>query len=145
MNTYAILISFLFEDDILKIVRSNEPTVIQSYLEDYVILLQNRMNDYMVELTTQSLSCPVTLPTKTSMSLEILDRRLTDFVRLHHLDLKRQVNYHISKLRDTIREKELVQESSLYAITTEQVISMYRLIEFVFALYFDCRKKSSVV
>ena len=118
------MISFLFEDDILKIVRSNEPNIIQSYLEDYVILLQNRMNEYTVELTTQSLSCPVTLLTKISMSLEMLDQRLNDFVRLHHLDLKRQVNYHISKLRDTIREKELVQESSLYPVTSEQVISM---------------------
>ena len=83
------------------------------------------MNQYAVELTTQSLSCPVSLLTKTSMSLDMVDQRLNEFIRLHHLDLKRQINYHISKLRDVIREKELVQESALYPITTEQVISMF--------------------
>ena len=82
------------------------------------------MNQYTVELTTQSLSCPATLRMKTSMSLKMIARNLNDFVRLHHLDLTRQVNYHISKLRASVREKELVQESSLYPVTSEQVISM---------------------
>jgi hypothetical protein len=62
--------------------------IIQKYLEDYLILLENRINQYKIELTTQSLSCPTTLITQTStMSLEIIHQRLNDFVRLHHLDL----------------------------------------------------------
>ena len=93
------------------------------YLEDYLILLQNRMNQYAVEITTQSLSCPVGFFTKTGMSLEMLDKGLNDFVRLHHLHLKREVNYQISRLRGAIREKELDEESSLYPITSEQVTS----------------------
>ncbi len=119
-----------FEDDILKIIRSNEPKIIQKYLQDYVILLQNRINQYTIELATQSLSCPTTLLTQTAMSLEIIDRRLNEFVRLHHLDLKRQINYHISKLRGHIREKQLVQELSSYTLTNEQVIIIYRHLDF---------------
>jgi hypothetical protein len=56
------------------------------------------------------------------MSLEIIDPRLNEFVRLHHLDLKRQINYHISKLRGHMHEKQLVQELSSYSLTNEQVI-----------------------
>ncbi len=74
-----------------------------------------RINQYTIELTTQSLSCPKTLITQTStISLEIIDQRLNEFVRLHHLDLVRQINYHIRKLRDSIREKQPVQELSSY-------------------------------
>ncbi len=105
--------------------------IIQKYLEDYLILLENRINQYKIELTTQSLSCPTTLITQTStMSLEIIHQRLNDFVRLHHLDLKRQINYHISKLRGDIREKQLVQELSSYTLTNEQVIIIYRHLDF---------------
>ena len=123
---YIDLILFcLFEDFILKIIRSNEPSIIQKYLEDYLILLQNRMNQYKIELTTQALSCPVTLITQSTMSLEIIDQKLNEFVRLHHLNLERHINYHISKLRGLIREKQLVQELSSYPLTNEQVIITY--------------------
>lgn len=122
INRHVILISF-FQADTLKIVQSNEPKIVQMYLEDYLILLQNRMNQYAVEITTQSVSCPVGFLTKTGMSLEMLDAALNDFVRLHHLHLKREVNYQISRLRDAIRVKELDEESSLYPITSEQVTS----------------------
>jgi hypothetical protein len=59
---------------------SNEPKIIQKYLEDYLILLQNKINQFTTELTTQSLSCPVILIT----SLEMIDQRLHKFVRLHY-------------------------------------------------------------
>ena len=114
-----------FEDAILKIIRSNEPKIIQKYLEDYLILIQNRMNQYAIELKTQSLSCPTTLTTQTNMSLEIIDQRLNEFVRLHHLDLLRQVNYCMSKLRDDLRGKQLLQELSSYLLTDEQVIVLF--------------------
>jgi hypothetical protein len=55
------------------------------------------------------------------MSLEIIDEKLNEFVRLHHLDLKRQINYYISKLRGHILEKQLVQELSSCSLTNEQV------------------------
>ena len=86
-DVVVLICSCFFEDDIVKIVQSKEPKIIQTYLEEYLILLQNRMNQYTVELTTQSLSCPAVLLANTNMSFEMLDRRLNDFVRLHHLDL----------------------------------------------------------
>jgi hypothetical protein len=60
-------------------------------------------------------------------SLEIIDGKLNEFIRLHHLDLKRQINYLMSKLRDHISEKQLVQELSLYTLTNEQVSSVHHL------------------
>ena len=83
------------------------------------------MNQYAIELKTQSLSCPTTLTTQTNMSLEIIDQRLNEFVRLHHLDLLRQVNYCMSKLRDDLRGKQLLQELSSYLLTDEQVIVLF--------------------
>lgn len=127
MHDKLKLIEFCFvQDDIVRITRSNEPKIIQQYLEDYLILIQNRINQYAVELTTQSLSCPATLFTATITSLERIDQRLNEFVRLHHLDLTRQINYHVSKLRDSICEKQLVQQLSSYSITIEQVIITFR-------------------
>ena len=83
-----------FKDDILKIIQSNEPTIIQKYLEDYLILLRNKIDQYTTELMTQSSSCPSTMLS----SLEIIDQRLKEFVRLHHLDLLRTINYQMNKL-----------------------------------------------
>jgi hypothetical protein len=100
---------------------SNEPNSIQKYLEDYLILLQNKINQYSIELTTQSLSCPKTLSSSSSLKA-FIDKKLKEFVRLHHLDLTRQINYQVNKLKDNIREKELFQELSSYPLTNEQVI-----------------------
>ncbi len=76
------------KDDIPKITQSNEPKTIQKYLEDYLILLENKINQYTTELMLQLTSCSSTLP-----RLEIADQRLKKFVRLHHLDLLRKINY----------------------------------------------------
>jgi hypothetical protein len=62
--------------------QSNEPDIIQKHLSDYVLLLQNKIGQITAELLTQSSTCPLALP-----SLEIIDQRLREFVRLHHLDL----------------------------------------------------------
>ena len=70
------------KDDILRIVPSSEPAIIQEYLRDYLISLQNKIDQYKTDLSTQIVSYPTTLP-----SLEIMDERLTEFVRLHHCDL----------------------------------------------------------
>ena len=44
---------------------------------------------------TQLKSCPSTLP----HSLEIIDQKLKEFVRLHHLDLLRTINYQIMQIK----------------------------------------------
>jgi hypothetical protein len=110
------------KDDILKIIQSNEPSIIQKYLEDYLILLPNKIDQYTTKLMTQSSSCPSTLS-----SLEIIDKRLKEFVRLHHLDLLRTINYQICELNSNIHIKKLSKQLSSFRLTTKQVLIMIEM------------------
>lgn len=96
--------------------QSGRYDVIQKYLADYLLLLQNKIDHYTTQLTAQSVSCPTTL-----QPLEITDHRLREFVRLHHLDLLRTVRYQSSKLKDETREKVLLKELSYYYLDAAQV------------------------
>jgi hypothetical protein len=102
---------FYFKDDILKIIQSNEPNTIQKYLEDYLILLRKKIGQYTSESITES-----TLP-----RLERIDSRLKEFVRLHHLDLLRTINYQISKLNSHILIEQFSKQLSSFRLTTKQV------------------------
>ena len=102
--------------DILQIIQSKEPDIIQKYLADYVLLLQNKIDQFTTELMAQSSTCPSTLP-----PLEIIDQRLKEFVRLHHLDLLRAINYETSKLNSNILIKEFSKQLSTYHLTAKQV------------------------
>ena len=93
--------------------------MIQKYIEDYLIVLRTKMNAYTMALATQSSSYLSTLS-----PLEIIDTKLKEFVRLHHIDLLRTVNYQAHKIKDTIYDKELFQQLSYYYLTSEQVISI---------------------
>ena len=95
---------------------SNERDNIQESLEEYLMLLKNRIDQHENELIIQSSSCPTTLH-----SLEMIDQRLKDFVRLHHIDLVRIVNYQKNKLKDIIYEKRLFNQISSYHLTEVQV------------------------
>jgi hypothetical protein len=105
------------KDNILKIIPSNEPNVIQKYLEDYLILLQNKIDEFTTELLIQSTSCPSTLP-----RLEIIDQRLKEFVRLHHIDLLRTINYQIGKLNSNIHITKLSKQLASFRLTVKQVL-----------------------
>jgi len=105
-----------FKDDILKKIQSNENSVIQKNIEDYVIFVRNKIDEYTTQLMTQASSCPFQLS-----DLEIMDKRLKEFVHLHHLDLLRAVKYRVTKLKDNIQEKQLYKQLSYYYLTTEQV------------------------
>jgi hypothetical protein len=105
-----------FKDDILEIIESNEPPVIQKYLEDYLVLLGNKIDHYTSELITQSTTCPLTLP-----SLEIIDQRLKEFVRLHHLDLLRTISYQLSQLNSLVLINKFSKQLSTFQLTTKQV------------------------
>jgi hypothetical protein len=105
-----------FKDDILQLIQSNEPDVIQKYLTDYVLLLQNKIDQFTAELMAQTSTCPSTLP-----PLEIIDQRLKEFVRLHHLDLLRTINYQIFKLNSNILIKKFSKQLSTFRLTAKQV------------------------
>ena len=122
------------KDDILKIIKSDIYNVIQKYLEEYVMLLRNKIDQYTIELRTQASSCPSTLS-----ALEIIDQRLKEFVRLHHIDLLRTISYQLNKLKDNIYEKELSKQLASYCLTIEQVIHnksncIYTLFHFSFLI-----------
>ncbi len=104
------------KDDILEIIPSNEPDIIQKYLEDYLKLLRKKIDQYTTELTTQSTVYPSTLP-----HLELIDSKLKEFVRLHHLDLSRTISYLISKLNININIKKFAKQLSVFHLTAKQV------------------------
>jgi hypothetical protein len=87
----------------------------EKFIREHLIQIQHRFDVCTTELTTQSLSCPKTL------SLINIESSLKEFVRLHHFDLTRKVNYHINQFKDCIREKELYERLSSYTLTKDQV------------------------
>ncbi len=106
----------ILKDYILKIVPSDHQSVIQKYLEDYLILLRNKIEQYATELSAQLSLCPSTL-----FPLEISDKKLKEFVRLHHIDLSRTINYQANKIKSIISEKQIFKQLSYYYLTTDQV------------------------
>ena len=111
------------KDDIVKIVPSNEPNVIQQYLEDYLILLRDKIDQYTTDLIAQSTLSPSTLP-----HLEIIDSKLKEFVRLHHLDLSRTIHYQIGKLNTNTNIKKFSKQLSLFHLTTKQVLILIEVL-----------------
>ncbi len=120
------------KDDILKIIPSTEPNIIQKYLEDYLILLRKQIDQYTTDLMTQSTSYPSALTT-----LEIIDPKLKEFFRLHHFDLSRTINYPIYKLNSKIHITKLSKQLSSFHLTTQQVIVVF--IEIVYKFLFFVR------
>ncbi len=107
---------FHFKHDILEIIQSNEPDIIQKYLSDYVLLLQNKIDQFTSDLLTQATNCPLTL-----LPLEMIGQRLKEFVRLHHLDLQRSVNHQIYKLNSNATIQRLSKQLSRFHLTPKQV------------------------
>ena len=81
-----------------------------------MLLLQNKIDQFTTELMAQSGTSPSTLP-----SLEVIDPRLKEFVRLHHIDLLRTINYQISKLNTNILIKKFLKQLSTFHLTKKQV------------------------
>ena len=109
---------------------SNESDNIQKSLEEYLILLKNRINQHENELMIQSSSCPTALH-----SLDMIDQRLKDFVRLHHIDLVRTVNYQKNKLKNIIYEKRLLNQISSYHLIELQVRIAHRILPIIVLCY----------
>ena len=53
--------------------------------------------------------------------VETIDLRLHEFVRLHHVDLMRLIQYQINRFRDEIEEKRLLEQLVQYSFSKEQV------------------------
>jgi hypothetical protein len=53
--------------------------------------------------------------------MDTMDVRLTEFARLHHIDLLRRTSYQANRFRDEINEQHFVRQLSSYQLTSEQV------------------------
>ena len=133
---FLIIISFFYLDltllhcknDMLQVIQSNEPDILQKYVTDYLVLLQKQIDCCTTELTVQSTTCPSTLH-----PLETIDQRLKEFVRLHHLDLSRTINYLINNLHNHIHTNELSKQLSSFSLTMKQVLSIIKIeVRFVY-------------
>lgn len=87
------------------------------YVEEYLGLLNQKLTQYEVELQEHRNVYPSTM----SIDAETIDLRLHDFVRLHHVDLIRLIQYQVNRFRDEIEEKRLVEQLKRYSFNSEQV------------------------
>jgi hypothetical protein len=125
--SYYIYLPVL-KDTILKIVPSNQHSAIEKYIEDYLTLLRSKIEQCEVQLTAQVSSCPSAL-----FPLEIVDKKLKEFVRLHHIDLSRTINYQVNKIKSITSEKQLFKQLSFYYLTTDHVMIINQ-ISYIFHL-----------
>ena len=89
---------------------------IENFLNEHLIQLKNKFDQSTTKLVNQAISCPK------SVQLSLVESQLKEFVRLHHLDLTRKINFQINTFQNHIREKELFQQLLLSPLTNEQVI-----------------------
>ena len=88
---------------------------VENFLQEYLHQLQQQLDQCTTELISQAVSCPKSIP------LSLMESPLQEFVRLHHLDLNRRINFQINTFRDHIHEQELCQQLSSYPLTHKQV------------------------
>ena len=101
--------------------QTNKNDQIVSFIQEHLSRLQQKFDQCTMALSSQaSTACPPTL------LLSSIESHLKDFVRLHHIDLLRKINYQINKLKDFIRNKELSDRLSSYRLTNEQVMQTGR-------------------
>ena len=106
-----ILIS---KDDLVELAQTNDSDQIEQYLNQSLMKLQQKFDQYSLELISQATSCP------SSIDLSAMEDRLKEFVRLHHLDLIRRIQYQLHHFQGHLHEQELIQQS-LLSLTVEQV------------------------
>lgn len=86
------------------------------YLQDQLLVLKETITRYEIELRHHLHTCPFRMA-----GGETIDVHLKEFVRLHHLDLIRSINYQLNRFRDDLEEKRLAQQLQTYRLTIEQV------------------------
>ena len=87
------------------------------YIQEYWTLLNGKVGQCEANLQRHVYADPFLM----GMSSEMMDDRLKEFVRLHHLDLIRLTNYQANRFRDEIQAQRWRQHLEQYAFTEEQV------------------------
>lgn len=91
--------------------------------------LQSKFDQYSNELMIQATLCP------SSIDLSVVEDQLKEFVRLHHLDLIRRIQYQLNHFQGQLHEQELYQSLLLLSINDEQV-DQWLFFSFPFDLFF---------
>lgn len=90
--------------------------VVKRYLRDHIGSLQCKINYCGAQLNQQASSNQWTFS-----SIEVLDARLNEFVRLHHIDLSKSINYRVNQFNDRVREQQIFQQLAVCQLNSEQV------------------------
>jgi len=101
--------------------KTNEHQLCQEFVEHYLHDIIRQLNECHVELITQSQSCPSTF-----LPLDILDNSLKEFVYVQRKYLSKIINDHLTRFKDFIHEKELLDNLSTYILTGDQVYKHFQ-------------------
>ena len=106
----------IFQNDLIIMAKADKYFPVKLFLEDYIAQLEEKLDLLEAAIVTQALSCPQT------MELASIESKLTEYVRLHHVDLKRKMNFRINHFKKEVEEKEFFEYLSSSSLTVEQVI-----------------------
>lgn len=129
---------FVLKDEIQMVLLSNDPIVVKRYLRERIGSLQRLINSCAVQLDRQAAANQWTFS-----SIEMLDTRLKEFVRLHHMDLAKSINYRIHQFNDRVREQQIFQQLSTCQLSAEQVglvIEHHLNFVIVFFIFFSIKR-----
>lgn len=101
------------KNDLVELAQTNDFDQVEQFLNESLLKLQETFDQYSVQLISQATSCP------SSLDLIVIEDRLKEFVRLHHLDLIRRIQYQLHHFQGYLQEQELSQQLS--PLSTEQV------------------------
>ena len=111
-NMIYVLI-LISKDDLVELAQTNDPDQVEQFSNQSLMKLQLTFDQYSIQLISQATLCPP------SMDLSVVEDRLKEFVRLHHLDLIRRIQYQLHDFQGYLHEQELIQQLS--SLSIEQV------------------------
>lgn len=105
-----------FQNEIIPNLLLKDKSVNHIDIKETVTILRNKIDQCTNNLLVQSSSRPNKL-----LELEIIDIRLKEFVRLHHIDLLRTIRYEKKNLEDFIYERYLLYQLSSFHFDEKHV------------------------
>ena len=99
-----------------RIGQTYDNNAMQQFLDEQIFQIQHRLNVCHSQCRAQALTCPSTL------SLNLIDEPLKQFVSLHQKHLFSSMNSEIRQFKEQIQEKQLLNSFNCHYFTTEKVI-----------------------
>lgn len=88
----------------------------EKYIRDQINEFQICYDQLLIDIDEQTKSFSMM-----NVSLDEIDKCLRNYVELHHLDLKRTINYQINRFQDEIQEKIIFNRLFSYRFDDDQV------------------------